>query len=56
MKPTGNTYVFSGNLPPSIVMLNPLDTMGFQYFSLISTGMRGTHAHLRKMTLICDLN
>ena len=35
--------------------LNPFDTMRFQYFALISTGMRGTHVHLPMKTLICGL-
>ena len=34
---------------------NPFDTMRFQYFALISTGMRGTHVHLPIMTLIYGL-
>ena len=36
--------------------LNPFDTMKFQYFALISTGMRDTHVHLSIMTLIYGLN
>ena len=34
---------------------NPFNTMKFQYFALISTGMRGTHVHLPIMTLIYDI-
>ena len=35
--------------------LNPFNTMKFQYFALISTGMRGTQVHLPIMTLIYGL-
>ena len=35
--------------------INPFDTMKFQYFALISTGMSGTHVHLPIMTLIYGL-
>ena len=37
------------------LLINPFDTMKFQYFALISTGMKGTHVHLPIMTLIYDL-
>ena len=36
-------------------VINPFDTMRFQYFALISTGMRGTHVHLPIKTIICGL-
>ena len=42
-------------MAPSFEEINPFDTMRFQYFSFIYTGMRGTYAHLPVLTLIQGL-
>ena len=47
---------FRSNFRTQFSHVNPFDTMKFQYFALISTGMRGTHVHLSIMTLIYGLN